>query len=161
MFSRAWAEVVTISKSAIKLNVAPELQEVRVLPLRSLTFWTFAILASLAVQFSFCLFTKLYSFCKQVCPNAGTAITAITSSTATNGIFLQQLVRQLIIFPPQKLGKNCAWNGIHISVETSSLASHVADVFMVHESQTEIASRQRNLFVQLSAPRRYLLRETK
>src|SRR5215470_678923 len=99
MFSRAWLEVVRISKSAMKLNFEPATQESSVAPVSgSLMLVTFAILTSLAVQFSFCLFTVLYSFCKQVCAKAGTARMAITSSAKIIESFLQQLVRQLMNF---------------------------------------------------------------
>src|SRR6266498_1794635 len=101
MFERELEELVTISKSAIKLKVEPPTQLVSGAPLRSLMLVTFAILTSLAVQFSFCLFTTLYSSCKQVCANAGAASMAIASSAKINESFLQQLVGQLIT-PPQK-----------------------------------------------------------
>src|SRR5437868_12942641 len=72
MFSRAWLEVVTISKSARKSNGFPPTQDVKVEPvLGSRMFVTAAILTSLAVQFSFCFCTRLYSFSKQVCADAG------------------------------------------------------------------------------------------
>src|SRR5437879_7509168 len=98
MFSRAWLEVVRISKSARKLNVEPPMQDDSVAPVRgSRMFVTFAILTSLAVQFSFCFCTRLYSFCKQVCADADAARMAIASSAKIDESFLQQFVRQLII----------------------------------------------------------------
>src|SRR5258708_2448519 len=99
MFERELVELVTISKSARKLNVVPWKHVVSGLPLRSLTLVTCATLTSLAVQFSFCLFpVALNSSCKQVCANAGAARTATASSAKINENVLQQLVRQLIIF---------------------------------------------------------------
>src|SRR6266568_2448011 len=62
--------VVTTLKFAMKLKVVPSLQVDRGFPLRSVTLLTAATLTSLAEQFSFCLFTWLYSSCKQVCANA-------------------------------------------------------------------------------------------
>src|SRR5579864_3538605 len=113
MFSRDWDEVVLISKSAIKLNVPPSMHVVILLPERSVMLAIPAILTSLAVQFSFCFCTRLYSSCKQSCDaNAGTARMAIASSTKTN--VLQQFVRQLI-FPPQKIGvRGGAGSGYHV-----------------------------------------------
>src|SRR5438874_5712131 len=76
MFSRGLSELVTISKSAIKLKCPPWMQDVSVAPVRgSLMLVTSAILTSLAVQFSAsdeavdptaAPFPMLYSFCKQV-----------------------------------------------------------------------------------------------
>src|SRR5207253_296237 len=97
MFSRAWLEVVRISKSARKLKCEPPMQEDNVRPVRgSRMLVTFAIRTSLAVQFSFCFCTRLYSFCKQVCADAVVARMATASSAKVNENFLQQFVRQLI-----------------------------------------------------------------
>src|SRR5579864_1823591 len=114
MFSRFALEVVLIVKSAIKLKGTPWKHVDSVLPVcGSRMLVTCAMLTSLAVQFSFCFCTKLYSFCKQTfCANAGTARIASASSTKTN--VLQQFVRQLI-FPPQKIGlRGGAGSGYHV-----------------------------------------------
>src|SRR5438477_7569826 len=72
---------------------------VSVLPLRSLMLTASATRTSLAVQFSFCLATLLYSSCKQVLPaNAGVAKMANASSANTNKNVLLQFVRQFIFF---------------------------------------------------------------
>src|ERR1043166_2794005 len=85
MFSRAWLEVVTISKSARKLKVEPLTQLVIAAPvIGSRTFVTFAILTSLAVQLSFCFWTLLYSSCKQVCADAGVAVMTTAIKTIAN-----------------------------------------------------------------------------
>src|SRR5712671_5729786 len=98
MFDRELVELVTISKSAIKSKVAPSMHVVRGAPLRSLMLTACATRTSLAVQFSFCLATLLYSSCKQVLPaNAGTARMASASNTQINETLLQH-VRKLI-FP--------------------------------------------------------------
>src|SRR5438874_2031710 len=97
MFERELVEVVTISKSAIKLKCVPWKQVVSGLPLRSLMLTTFATLTSLAVQFSAsdCAvdpaaapFAMLYSFCKQLlfCANAGAASVSVPSKLKAKAV---------------------------------------------------------------------------
>src|SRR5207247_2217394 len=96
MFSRGLSELVTISKSAIKVNLAPWMQDVSVAPVRgSLMLVTSAILTSLAVQFSAsdeavdpaaAPFPMLYSFCKQVCANAGAASVSVPSKLKAKAV---------------------------------------------------------------------------
>src|SRR6266403_1783638 len=108
MFERELVELVTISKSAIKSNVAPWMHVVSGLPLRSLMLTASATLTSFAVQFNFCLATLLYSSCKQVLPaNAGAARMTIASSAKINENVLQQFVRQFITF--LLLRRNWVW----------------------------------------------------
>src|SRR6266446_4849658 len=85
MFSRDWLELVTILKSAMKLNVDPAMQVSSFRPVRgSRMFVTSAILTSLAVQLSFCFWTLLYSSCKQVCADEVAAKTPIANSATAN-----------------------------------------------------------------------------
>src|SRR6266581_5113228 len=97
MLERELVELVTISKSAIKLKCVPWKQVVSGLPLRSLMLTTFATLTSLAVQFSAsdCAvdpaaapFAMLYSFCKQLlfCANAGAASVSVPSKLQANTV---------------------------------------------------------------------------
>src|SRR5438045_7390579 len=99
MFDRVLVELVTILKSAMKLKVDPSKHVEKLLPLRSLMLTASATRTSLAVQFSFCLATLLYSSCKQVlAANAGAAKMTIASTTHTNKNVLQQFVREFIYF---------------------------------------------------------------
>src|SRR5882724_3137707 len=113
MFDREEVELVTILKSAIKLNVDPSKHVVSAEPSRALVLTASATRTSLAVQFNFCLDTLLYSSCKQVLPaNAGVAITAIASSAKINETFLQQFVRQLILSSWEIRSSNCWWKSV-------------------------------------------------
>ena len=111
MLERELVELVTISKSAIKLKCVPWKHVVSGLPLRSLTPTTFATLTSLAVQFSAsdCAvdpaaapFAMLYSFCKQLlfCANAGAARTAIASTVQQNHKGFVPLLELMVFSPP-------------------------------------------------------------
>src|SRR5207249_6573803 len=110
MFSRGLSELVTISKSAIKLNLAPWMQDDSVVPVReSLMLVTSETRTSLAVQFSAsdeavdptaAPFPMLYSFCKQVCEvcaNAGAARAAIASTTQQTSKSVFPFLRFIIV----------------------------------------------------------------
>src|SRR5450756_2589087 len=107
MFERVLLEVVTTSKSAIKLNVCPA-RHLFPTPPMTWTFLTAASCTSFAVHCSLPPPLAVYSSCKQLlCANAGAARTANASSAKTNESFLQQPVRQLITF--LLLRRNWVW----------------------------------------------------
>src|SRR5690349_8196841 len=101
MFDRELVEDVTTLKSAMKSKCDPNTQLDKVPPVAgSLTLVTWAILTSLAVQFSLLddavlvaerPAAMLYSFCIQVfCANAGKVRIAIASTMTSREIRLQQ-----------------------------------------------------------------------
>jgi hypothetical protein len=100
MLERVLFEVVTIVKSATKVNGDPWRQLFPVPPLMMVVPVTAAMLTSLAVhtRVELLWLNALYASCIQrpFWPNAGAARMAIASSAKINESFLQQFVRQLI-----------------------------------------------------------------
>jgi len=99
MFDRVLVAVVTTLKSAMKLNVDPNVQFASVWPVAgSLTLETCAILTSLAVQFNELLWAvlvaerpaaKLYSFCKQVfvpCADASAVSVSVANTLKAKAV---------------------------------------------------------------------------
>src|SRR5438094_7617722 len=95
MFDRELVELVTISKSAIKLKLVPWSHVVFGVPSRFLMLVASATRTSLAVQFSAsddavdpaaAPFAMLYSFCKQVCANAGAASVSVPSKLKAKAV---------------------------------------------------------------------------
>src|SRR5689334_19240144 len=97
MLERVLFEVVTTSKSAIKLNGCPA-RHLLPTPPMTWTFLTAASCTSFAVHCSLPPPLAVYSSCKQFCANAGAARIATASNAKIKESFLQQSVRQLINF---------------------------------------------------------------
>src|SRR5437879_10491452 len=95
MFDRELVELVTISKSAIKLKLVPWSHVVFGVPSRFLMLVASATRTSLAVQFSAsddavdpaaAPFAMLYSFCKQVCADAGAARVSVANKLKARAV---------------------------------------------------------------------------
>src|SRR6266536_6551097 len=97
MFERVLFAVVTTSKSAIKLKGCPA-RHLFPTPPMTWTFLTAASCTSFAVHCSLPPPLAVYSSCKQFCANAGAAMMAIARTAKTNENFLQQFIRQPMIF---------------------------------------------------------------
>src|SRR6266536_1827825 len=150
MFERVLFEVVTTSKSAIKLNCCPARHLLPTPPI-TWTFLTAASCTSFAVHCSLPPPPAVYSSCKQLpwAKAACGASTAVASSAKISENFLQQPVRILIFFPPQKLGVRgfaCGW--IHVSWEPVHGQDSESGVTWAH-NVTEAGPRNSVLLVEM------------